>query len=321
VATDREGLVALYRTMLTIRRFEERISKEFSEGKIAGYVHVYIGEEAVATGVCSNLKVTDRIVSHHRGHGHCIAKGADIRRMMAEIFGRQTGYCKGKGGSMHIADFSVGMLGANGIVGAGLPIATGAATAALLEGRGDVAAVFFGDGACQEGEFHETMNLASVWKLPLVFVCENNLYAAFAPTKATTAIDELYKRAAAYSMPGVVVDGNDVVAVREAAGELINSARAGNGPAFLECRTYRWHGHFETRVPMETRPAEEVAFWKAKCPVASMERRLLAAGTLTEKELKEMDGEVLDSIEDAVKFAKDSPFPAPEDALADVFSS
>ncbi len=318
---DNRQLVNLYRTMLTIRRFEERVSKEFSEGRVAGYVHVYIGEEAVATGVCANLRVTDRIVSHHRGHGHCIAKGADMRRMMAEIFGRKTGYCKGKGGSMHIADFSVGMLGANGIVGAGLPIATGAATAALLEGKGDVAAVFFGDGAVQEGEFHETMNLASVWKLPLIFVCENNLYAAFAPSESTMAIDEIHKRAAAYSMPGVAVDGNDVVAVRDAARELIERARQGKGPAFLECRTYRWHGHFETRMPMETRPAEEVARWKGRDPVVAMERRLLSAGVLTEARVKEMDQRVLASIEGAVKFAVDSPFPAPEDALADVYSA
>ena len=317
---DNDDLIGLYRTMLTIRRFEERVSQEFLAGKIAGYVHLYIGEEAVATGVCSNLRVTDRIVSHHRGHGHCIAKGADIRRMMAEIFGRKTGYCKGKGGSMHIADFSVGMLGANGIVGAGLPIATGAATAALLEGKDSVVAVFFGDGAVQEGEFHETMNLASVWKLPLVFVCENNLYAAMTPSRSTMAIDEIYKRAAAYSMPGVAVDGNDVVAVRDAAKELIDRARDGGGPAFLECRTYRWHGHFETRMPFESRPASEVAEWKSRCPVAAMERRLLAAGALTEAQIKEMDAHVLGRIDDAVRFAIDSPFPAPEDALEDVYS-
>jgi len=241
--------------------------------------------------------------------------------MMAEIFGRKTGYCKGKGGSMHIADFSIGMLGANGIVGAGLPIATGAATAAQLEDKGGVAAVFFGDGACQEGEFHETMNMASVWKLPLIFVCENNLYAAFALSKPTTAIDELYKRAAAYSMPGVVVDGNDVVAVHDASKDLIDRARKGKGPAFLECRTYRWHGHFETRNPMETRPAEEVAYWKARCPVATMEKKLQAAGVLTDAQLEEMDRQILVRIDDAVEFAVNSPFPAPEDALEDVYSA
>jgi TPP-dependent pyruvate/acetoin dehydrogenase alpha subunit len=320
VAIENTSLVDLYRTMLTIRRFEERVSKEFAEGKIAGYVHLYIGEEAVASGVCSNLLMSDRIVSHHRGHGHCIAKGADIRRMMAEIFGRKTGYCKGKGGSMHIADFNVGMLGANGIVGAGLPIATGAATAALLEGKQGVVAVFFGDGACQEGEFHETMNLASVWKLPLVFVCENNLYAAFAASRPTTAIDELQQRAAAYSMPGVAVDGNDVVAVHDAAAELIDRARSGKGPAFLECRTYRWHGHFETRNPTETRAPEEVAYWKARCPVAAMEKRLLSAGILIESQLKEINSETLAHIDDAVQYAVNSPFPDPEDAMEDVYS-
>jgi pyruvate dehydrogenase E1 component alpha subunit len=261
------------------------------------------------------------MVSHHRGHGHCIAKGADIRQMMAEIYGKKTGYCKGKGGSMHIADFSIGMLGANGIVGAGLPIAAGAATAAMLEGRRGVAVVFFGDGGCQEGEFHEVMNLASVWRLPLILVCENNLYAAFSPSKSAIAVDEIYKRAAAYSMPGVAVDGNDVMAVHDAARELIERARDGKGPAFLECRTYRWHGHFETRMPMETRPAEEVAYWKSKCPVAAAERKLLEAGVLTQEQVNDMNAQTLARIGDAVRFALDSPFPAPEDAMEDVFSA
>ena len=228
MALDNKELIEMYRTMLTIRRFEERVSKEFIDGKVLGYVHVYIGEEAIATGVCKNLRLTDRIVSHHRGHGHCIAKGADIRRMMAEIFGKKTGYCKGKGGSMHIADFSVGMLGANGIVGAGLPIATGAAVAAQLEGNQGVAAVFFGDGGVHEGEFHETMNLASIWKLPLIFVCENNGYAVNTRSESVIAIDEIYKRAAAYQMPGMAVDGNDVEAVHKAAEELVARARASN---------------------------------------------------------------------------------------------
>ena len=321
MAIENKELVNMYRTMLTIRRFEERVSKEFFDGKILGFVHLYIGEEAVATGVCSNLKITDRIVSHHRGHGHCIAKGADIRRMMAEIFGKKTGYCKGKGGSMHIADFSVGMLGANGIVGAGLPIATGAATAAQLEGNNGVVVVFFGDGGCHEGEFHEAMNLASIWKLPLLFVCENNGYAVNTPSSYAIAIDEIYKRAAAYSMPGVAVDGNDVVAVRQASEELIARAREGKGPSFLECRTYRWHGHFESKMPMDTRPVAELEAWKKKCPVAAMERKLLAAGILTEPQIKEIDSQIMARIEDAVKYAVDSPLPAPEDALEDVYST
>ncbi|MFC1949145.1 thiamine pyrophosphate-dependent dehydrogenase E1 component subunit alpha [Chloroflexota bacterium] len=317
---ENKELVDMYRIMLTIRRFDERVSKEFLDGNIKGYVHTYIGEEAVATGVCANLLLTDRIVSHHRGHGHCIAKGADINKMMAEIYGKKTGYCKGKGGSMHIADFSVGMLGANGIVGAGLPIATGAAMAAQLEGKNRVAVVFFGDGGCQEGTFHETMNLASIWKLPLIFICENNLYAGGTKSTTSMAIDEIYKRAAAYSMPGMGIDGNDVVAVRQAAKELIDRARDGKGPAFLECRTYRWHGHFESRAP-ETRPSDEIEGWKKKDPVKAMEQKLLAAGILTKPQLRGIDSQIMTRVDDAVRYAVDSPFPAAEDSMVDVYST
>lgn len=317
---ENEELIEMYRTMLTIRRFEERVSKEFYDGNIWGYVHLYIGEEAIATGVCLNLVPGDRIISHHRGHGHCIAKGADIRRMMAEIYGRKTGYCKGKGGSMHIADFSIGMLGANGIVGAGLPIAAGAAMAAQLEGNNKVVVVFFGDGGCQEGEIHEVMNLASIWKLPLVFVCENNFYAVNTPSNYAIAIDEIYKRAAAYSMPGMAVDGNDVVAVYEAAREVISRTRAGEGPIFVECRTYRWRQHFESNFMPDLRPAEELEDWKKKCPVAAMEQKLLKAGILTRSDIEEMDNQVMARIDDAVRYAVESPLPDPKDALEDVFS-
>jgi len=320
VEIENEELINMYRTMLTIRRFEERVSREFHDGNIWGYVHLYIGEEAIATGVCRNLESGDRIISHHRGHGHCIAKGADIRRMMAEIYGRKTGYCKGKGGSMHIADFSIGMLGANGIVGAGLPIAAGAALAAQLEGSNKVVVVFFGDGGCQEGEIHEVMNLASIWKLPLVFVCENNFYAVNTPSHYAIAIDEIYKRAAAYSMPGMAVDGNDVVAIYEAAKEAISGTRAGEGPVFLECRTYRWHQHFESNFMPDLRPAEELEAWKEKCPVKAMEQRLIKAGILTRQNIEEMDNQVMARIDDAVRYAVESPLPNPEDALEDVFS-
>lgn len=222
---------------------------------------------------------------------------------------------------MHIADFSVGMLGANGIVGAGLPIATGAAMAAQLEGNGGVAAVFFGDGGVHEGEFHETMNLASIWKLPLIFVCENNYFAVNTPSEKVIAIDEIYKRAAAYSMPGMAVDGNDVEAVHQATKELVARAREGKGPSLLECRTYRWHGHFESKMPTDTRPAELLVAWKKKDPIAALERKLLAAHALTESQLKEMDSQIMSRVEDAVKFALDSPLPAPEDALEDVYST
>ncbi|HEY93950.1 MAG TPA: thiamine pyrophosphate-dependent dehydrogenase E1 component subunit alpha [Dehalococcoidia bacterium] len=317
---DTNELINLYRTMLTIRRFEERVSAEYAKGNALGYVHLYIGEEAVATGVCNNLRIDDRIVSHHRGHGHSIAKGADIKRMMAEVFGKKTGYCKGKGGSMHIADFGIGMLGANGIVGAGLPIAVGAALAAQLEKKDKIAAVFFGDGASQEGEFHESLSLASVWHLPMLFVCENNLYAAGTPARFALPLQDIYKKAEGYNMLGVVVDGNDVVAVNEAAGELVTRAREGGGPALLECKTYRWHEHFESTTFPDMRPKEELESWKKKCPVARTAKQLLEEGILTEQELTDIDSEILKKIDEAVKFAEESPFPDPEDALEDVYS-
>ena len=319
--TDKNELIKLYRTMLTIRRFEERVSLEYARGNVLGYVHLYIGQEAIATGVCNNLRIDDRIVSSHRGHGHSIAKGADVKRMMAEIYGKKTGYCKGKGGSMHIADFSVGMLGANGIVGAGMPIAVGAGLAAQLEKKDRVAVVFFGDGASQEGEFHESMSLASIWKLPLIFVCENNLYASSTPARYAVPIPDIYKKAESYGMPGAVVDGNDVVAVNEIAGELVTKARKGGGPALLECKTYRWHTHFELTSFPDPRPKEELESWKKRCPVTAMEKRLLADGILTGNDLNEINNGILDKIEEAVKFAAESPFPDPEDALEDVYSS
>lgn len=321
MTTGKEELISLYRTMLTIRRFEERVSVEHARGTALGYVHVYIGEEAVATGVCNNLWREDRIVSSHRGHGHSIAKGADVRRMMAEVFGKKTGYCKGKGGSMHIADFSIGMLGANGIVGAGLPIAVGAAYAAQLEKDGRIAAVFFGDGASQEGEFHEAMSLAKVWHLPMLFVCENNLHAAGTPASFALPTPDIYKRAEAYGMKGYVVDGNDVIAVNEIAGELVAKLREGGEPVLLECKTYRWHTHFEASTLPDPRSKEEIEKWKKKCPVAAMEKRLISDGVLTEAEISEINDRIMEKIDDAVKFAEESPFPAPEDALEDVYSS
>ncbi|MBI4295782.1 MAG: thiamine pyrophosphate-dependent dehydrogenase E1 component subunit alpha [Chloroflexi bacterium] len=316
----REELLRLYRTMLTIRRFDERASKEVRAGAIPGLVHAYIGQEAVATGVCANLQPDDRIVSNHRGHGHCIAKGADVRRMMAEIFGRKTGYCKGKGGSMHIADFSIGMLGANGIVGGGLPIAVGAAMAAQLLGGGRVVVAFFGDGACQEGEFHEALNLASIWKLPLLFVCENNLYGVNTHVGYALGSEDIAKRSAPYGIPGAAADGNDVVAVYEAAREAIGRIRAEQGPAFLEFKTYRWGGHFESDAMVDLRPTAEIKAWKEKCPIASLERRLLETGMVTQQELAAIGSQVAQQIGDAVSYALASPLPQPEDALEDIFS-
>jgi pyruvate dehydrogenase E1 component alpha subunit len=322
VKNKKEELVHLYRVMLTIRRFEERVVIDYQSGAIPGIVHSYIGQEAVATGVCTNLRLDDRIISNHRGHGHCIAKGADLNRMMAEIYGRKTGYCKGKGGSMHIADFSIGMLGANGIVAGGLPIAAGAALAAQLEGGDKVVVLFFGDGATNEGEFHEVLNLASIWKLPLIFACENNGYGVNTPVKYATGLEHVSERATGgYGIPGVVVDGNDVVAVYEAAKKAVAGVRTGRGPVFLEFMTYRWRGHYEAPGLPDLRPVEELEAWKKKCPVAGFERILLKKGIVTKQIIEEIDTQVMQQIEDAVSYALASPLPAPEDALDDVFSS
>lgn len=313
-------LIELYTQMLTIRRFEERVAHEFAQKTIPGIVHSYIGQEAIAVGVCANLRRDDRIVSNHRGHGHCIAKGADLNRMMAEIYGKKTGYCKGKGGSMHIADFSIGMLGANGIVAAGLPIAAGAAMAAQLEGGDRVAVVFFGDGACGEGEFHESLNLASIWRLPLIFACENNHYGVNMPVREAMAVQHIAERAAAYAMPGVVVDGNDLQAVHEATGIAVARARSGEGPSLLEFKTYRWRGHFEAQTIMDLRPREEIEAWKEKCPVSNLEKMLLREAVLSREALAAIDAQVTSLVEESVRFALDSPLPDPSDALEDVYS-
>ncbi len=320
VSVNKETLINMYTKMLTIRRFEERAVREFAEGAIPGFIHSYIGQEAVAVGVCTQLRLDDRIVSNHRGHGHCIAKGADLRRMMAEIYGKKTGYCKGKGGSMHIADFSIGMLGANGIVCAGLPIAVGAALAAQLEGSDRVTVVFFGDGATNEGAFHESLNLASIWKLPIVFACENNLYAANTSVRDVIRLDTIAGRAAAYAIPGKVVDGNDVMAVYEAAEDAVAHARAGGGATFLEFRTFRWRHHFEGGYYPDMRPQDEVEAWKEKCPVKRFGQWLLTNGVLGREEQEALNFQALSRVEDAVTYAIESPFPEPEDALQGVYS-
>jgi TPP-dependent pyruvate/acetoin dehydrogenase alpha subunit len=318
---DTQTLIDLYTTMLTIRRFEERVAAEFYAGKIFGFIHSYIGQEAIATGVCEHLGKEDRIVSHHRGHGHCIAKGADMKKMMAEIHGKKTGYCKGKGGSMHIADFSIGMLGADGIVGAGLPIAAGAAMAAQLEGKGKIAAVFFGDGACQEGEFHEALNLAAIWKLPLLFVCENNHYAVNAPATHSLAAKNITRMPEAYHVPNKAIHGNDVEAVYQAAGEAVSMLRRGEGPYFLECETYRWHKHFLSDWLEDLRPPEEIEAWADRCPVAVFEAKLLAQNVMTRSDVERINGKILSRVEEAYRFALESPYPEPQDALEDVYST
>jgi pyruvate dehydrogenase E1 component alpha subunit len=306
--------------MQTIRRFEERASEDFQAGRIYGVVHCYIGQEAVATGICANLNRADQIISTHRGHGHCIAKGADLKRMMAELYGKRTGYCKGKGGSMHIADFSIGMLGANGIVAGGIPIITGAGLAAQLEGQGRVAVSFFGDGASNAGPFHESINIAALWKLPMLYVCENNLYGVNTPVADSVSVKDVTERAAAYGIPGVVVDGNDVLAVYEVAEAAVQRARAGQGPTLIECKTYRWRNHTEIQGIPDPRSAQELDEWKDKDPIARLVTSLKEQSLLTEEAWQNLDAEILRAIEDAVAFAQDSPFPGLETAVEDVFA-
>ncbi len=321
----KDKLLKMYRTMQTIRQFEERLRDLFKEGKVPGFVHVSIGEEASPTGVCAALTDRDYITSTHRGHGHLIAKGGKLKPMMAEIFGKKTGYCKGKGGSMHIADFSIGILGANGIVGAGLPIATGAALAAKIRGSGEVAACFFGDGASNEGVFHESLNIASSWKLPVVFVCENNLYGEFTPGKDVTSVKDIADRARGHDMPGVVVNGNDVVEVHETMLQAVERARKGEGPTLIECKTYRWEGHVVGEEAFlgkrGYRSQEEIAEWKKRCPLATFERRFLEARLVTQAELDAVKAAVKREVEEAVAFAIESPLPKPEEALEDMFSA
>ncbi|HEY82443.1 MAG TPA: thiamine pyrophosphate-dependent dehydrogenase E1 component subunit alpha [Dehalococcoidia bacterium] len=319
MAIEKEKLKELYRTMVRIRRFEERVAREFAEGNIPGSVHLYIGEEAVATGAIAHLRKDDYIMSTHRGHGHLIAKGGDPRLMMAELFAKKTGYCLGKGGSMHIASLDIGMLGAAGIVGSGIPIATGAGLSAKLRGTDQVTICFFGDGAANIGRFHEGINLASVWCLPVVFVCENNLWAVSVPTSCSLSVPNVADRAAGYGIPGVVVDGMDVMAVYEAAGEAVARARRGEGPTLIEAKTYRFRGHFEGDAGTY-RPKEEVEEWLKRDPVNNFKEKLIKMKVLTEKEAEEIDQAAREEMDEAVKFALESPFPEPEEALKNVYS-
>jgi TPP-dependent pyruvate/acetoin dehydrogenase alpha subunit len=318
-APDAEACVEMYRQMVLIRHFEELALKLRHDGLIHGVVHPYSGQEAIAVGVCANLRTTDRIVSNHRGHGHCIAKGADIKRMMA---GRRDGYCKGKGGSMHIADFDAGMLGANGIVGAGLPIAAGAAVAAQLEGSDAVAVGFFGDGATGEGPFHESLNIAALLKLPVLWVCENNQYAADTPVEGGLAARNVADLAAGYGMPGAIVDGNDVLAVYAATREAVRRARAGEGPTLIECKTWRRHVHAQRETPPpDRRPPDRIAHWEARDPIPAFERYLQQRGVLTVDQMADIGLSIDQDLAEAVAFADASPYPAPEEALDDVFAS
>ncbi|MDI9391500.1 MAG: thiamine pyrophosphate-dependent dehydrogenase E1 component subunit alpha [Synergistota bacterium] len=306
--------------MVTIRFFEQTVEKHFLAGEIPGFVHLYIGEEAIATGVCANLTTDDYIASTHRGHGHSIAKGADVSRMMAEIFGKKTGYCKGKGGSMHIADFGVGMLGANGVVGGSFAIATGAALATKMLEQKRVAVAFFGDGASNRGTFHESANLASIWKLPVIFLCENNQYASTTPYRSSTSVEDIADRARGYGMPGVVVDGNDVFAVYEAAKAAVERARGGGGPSLVEAKTYRIKGHF-VGDPELYRSKEEVQEIFAKTdPISRFERQVSSEGSLSREKLDAIKLEAQELIDKALAFAKESPEPDPSELFSDVYA-
>lgn len=316
---ENEKLLAMYKSMVTIRLFETRVSELFAAGKLPGFIHLYIGEEAVATGVCAHLKDQDYITSTHRGHGHLIAKGGDLNQMMAELYGKRTGYCKGKGGSMHIADVDLGILGANGIVGGGPPIAAGAAFGIKYQGGDGVVACFFGDAASNQGTFHEGLNLASVWKLPVIFVCENNLYGISVSQSRHQNISDVADRANAYDIPGVVVDGNDVMAVYEAAGEAIKRARAGKGPSLIECKTYRWRGHFEGD-PTPYRSKEEVETWMKKDPIARFETALKEMGVLDEAGINAIKKEIGEKVDATVKFSEDSPWPDLAEITDDVYT-
>jgi len=312
------GQLAMYRRMLTIRRFEERCNQLFMQGKIPSTLHLYIGQEAVAVGVCSHLANTDYATSTHRPHGHAIAKGVDIRSIMAELYAKRTGCCKCKGGSMHVGDIDVGMVPAIAIVGGNIPLTTGLALACKRLGNGAVAVCFMGDGATNEGAFHEGLNMAAIWDLPALFVVENNLYAASTPQGVTFKIRDIADRAAAYGMPGEIVDGMDVLAVYEAAGRAIARARSGSGPTLLECKTYRLCGHSRSD-PRTYRTREEEQEWAARDPIPRMAGYLKTAGLATDASLAEIEHEVGAAIDDAVAFAESSPAPAPEEALEDVF--
>jgi TPP-dependent pyruvate/acetoin dehydrogenase alpha subunit len=316
-----EELIELYRTMLRIRRFEERVKELFLEARLYGSVHLYIGEEAVATGACAALREGDVISSTHRGHGHCIAKGLELGPMMAELMGKATGYNYGKGGSMHIASLDHGMLGANGIVGAGIPISAGAALGFWVRGSKEVAMCFFGDGAANHGSFHEGINFAATLDLPVVFICENNQYAQYHPVKQDLPIENVADRSVSYGIPGVIVDGSDVLAMYAAAKEAVDRARAGKGPTLIEAKTYRFEGHF-LGDPEPYRTKEEVAeARRSRDPLVNFSAVLQELGVASPEFLKDLDSDVKEEVEESVRFGEGSPEPGPELLLTDIFTN
>ena len=319
IPIDKKMAEDFYRTMVKIRGFDEIVIKSYADGEIPGFMHLYVGEEAIAAGVCAALRKSDYITSTHRGHGHCIAKGGSLNYMMAELFARTTGYCKGKGGSMHIADLDIGILGANGIVGGGIPIASGTGAGIKYKGEDNVVVSFFGDGASNIGPFHEACNLAATWELPVIFVCENNEYAQTTPREEHQRVKTVSDRGAAYNMPSVSVDGNDVIEIYTTATEAVQRAREGKGPTFIECITFRWRGHWEGD-PQPYRTQADVEEIKLKCPIIRLGKYLTENNVLTREDLDKIEKEVENELHEALEFARKSPFPKPEDALDDVYT-
>jgi pyruvate dehydrogenase E1 component alpha subunit len=314
----KKKILEIYEMMVRIRKFEERAESLFERNLLRGSVHLYIGQEAVAATFGALLTDSDYITSTHRGHGHCLAKGGEAKYMLAELMGKQNGYCSGRGGSMHIADVTKGNLGANAIVAGGIPIATGAALAISLRGSKDVAVCFFGEGAANQGAFHESLNLASVWKLPIVYVCENNTFALTVPLSQSTSVKDISVRSVGYDMPGYTVDGNDALGMYDTALKAIQHAREGRGPSLVECKTYRWKGHW-VGDPEVYRSKEEIAVWKKKCPIQRLKKHLLEKGIATPKTLEGIEGRIEEEIDQAEAFARESPEPDPSHVLDNVY--
>jgi Pyruvate/2-oxoglutarate dehydrogenase complex, dehydrogenase (E1) component, eukaryotic type, alpha subunit len=315
---SKEQLLDFYQTMSTCRAFESRVSELFAAGKIPGFVHLSLGQEAIAAGVFACVDKNDKCGLHHRSHGEMIAKGGDINKMMAELFGKATGTCKGKGGSMHLADIDMGLLGANGILGAGFAISAGAAFACKYNETNDITLCLFGDGQSNRGPIHESFNIASLWKLPIVWICENNGFGLSNPVKGHLATDNVSDRASAYGMPGVTVDGNDVIAVYEATREAVNRARRGDGPSLLEFKTWRWHGHFEGDPAIYKDPKEQ-AEWLKKDPIARLGDMLIRQKLATQAELDAMKAKSEALIDAAVQYAEESPWPEISELYTDVY--
>jgi len=320
---DKQTLLQMYRNMLRIRFFEERLAEESAQGNIPGLLHLYVGEEAVAVGACTSLSKEDYITSTHRGHGHCIAKGGDLKRMMAELFAKETGYCKGRGGSMHIAAPEIGIVGCSAIAGAGIPIAAGVGLSIKMRGSNQVCVSFFGDGASNTGAFHEGMNMAAVWKLPVIYVLENNMYAISVASARSTKLKNISERAAGYGMASSVVDGMDVLSVYQAVSEAAARARRGEGPTIVECKTYRFRGHHEgdPKKGEIYRTKEEMDDWEKRDAIRRLVDKIIDEKRATQAELDKIRQEVLKEVADAVEFAKQSPSPRPEDVASYVFVS